>query len=215
MGVSKKAVGAQTRAKIMGAALEAFCEEGYSGASISKIAKIASVLPGSIYWIFDSKEDLFAEVLETASTEWRESLTHGRVFPPTTAKEFADLYRNIAHLKGRTPRFIQLIFVVAAEASARTERTLQVVQEVRSFWRERAEQAIVNDIIGEDNEASRELAKRIAAISLNLADGVYISAQVEGGAADFARMMPRMAEVLERELTFGIAGLKSGNRLSR
>lgn len=207
---SKKVVGAQTRAKTMSAALDIFCEEGYSGASMSKIAKAASVLPGSIYWMFESKEDLFAEVLKDASEVWRESLTQGQSFPPKTVEEFGDLYRNVSKLKNRTPRFIRLIFVVAAEASARTERTLEVVREVRSFWRKRAEQAIVNDIIGEDTEAGREVARRISALSLNLADGVYISAQVEGHAFDLSQLMPGIADVLERELRFGIESLNSG-----
>ena len=209
MSEAKKAVGAQTRAKTMAAALEIFCEHGYSGASMSKIAKAASVLPGSIYWMFDSKEDLFAEVLMDASEVWRAMLTADSAFPPNSIEEFGDMYRAVGAHQDRTPRFIRLIFVVAAEAGARTERTLAVVQEVRRFWRDRAEQAIVENIVGEDTPASRKMAQEIAALSLHLADGAYISAQVENDVASLKRLMPMIGAVLERELSQGIAKLQS------
>lgn len=209
MSEARKTVGVQTKAKTMAAALDVFCEQGYSGASMSKIAKSASVLPGSIYWMFDSKEDLFAEVLKDASEVWRDTLTANSAFPPTTVEEFGEMYRSVAERQEKTPRFIRLIFVVAAEASARTDRTLAVVRDVRKFWRDRAEQAIVENIIGEDTLASRKIARDIASLGLHLADGVYVAAQVESDEDSIRRLMPVIAEVLERELRHRIEQLKS------
>jgi len=51
-----------TRERILAAARALFAEQGYTAASISKIAKKAEVLPGSLYWAFESKEKLFAAI---------------------------------------------------------------------------------------------------------------------------------------------------------
>lgn len=208
MAKAKKAIGAETRAKTMAAALDIFCEEGYSGASMSKIAKAASVLPGSIYWMFDSKEDLFAEVFKHASEKWRESLSEHSSFPPKTIEGLGQLYRDVGEHQNRVPSFIQLIFVVASEASARTERTLAVVSDVRDFWRSRLASAIIENIFCEDTTRARTLAEHIANLSLSLSDAVYISAQIDDDERALSKGFFVVADVLERELRHGLAELK-------
>lgn len=209
MGEARRAGGAETRAKTMAAALDIFCEHGYSGASMSKIAKAASVLPGSIYWMFDSKEDLFAEVFKHASEEWRGSLSQGSSFPPETIEGLGQLYRDVGERQMRVPKFIQLIFVVASEASARTERTLAVVSNVRKFWRSRLEVAIIENILGEDTAHARALAQHISNLSLSLADAIYISAQIEDDERAIYKGFFVAADVLERELRHGLTEFKS------
>ena len=56
------------REQILFAAREVFANQGYSKASIKKIAAQASLnSPALIYWYFDNKADLFAAVLSEAS----------------------------------------------------------------------------------------------------------------------------------------------------
>lgn len=207
MSEAKRATGIKTRAKVIKAASEIFCEEGYSGASMSKIAKSASVLAGSIYWLFESKEHLFAEVLKEASREWLKLLSGGSTAAPANVEEFRQLYLNVVKRSDSTPQFIQLIFVVASENSARTEKTLKVVRDVRRFWRRRAEKMIIENVIQQDTQASRLLAKRIASLSLYLIDGVYISLQFEGGRDKYSTLMSDVSEVLMSELNSGIEKL--------
>jgi len=53
---------ARTRRRILDAAAEVFSEQGY-GARLSDIADRAGMKTGSLYYHFDSREDLVAEVL--------------------------------------------------------------------------------------------------------------------------------------------------------
>ncbi len=54
----------QTRETILAAAAQFFCNEGYNAATMRKIAKVANLEAGSIYYHFSSKEDILGEVLE-------------------------------------------------------------------------------------------------------------------------------------------------------
>ncbi len=60
--VVRKTKSARTRRRILDAAAEVFSEQGY-GARLSDIATRAGMKAGSLYYHFDSREDLVAEVL--------------------------------------------------------------------------------------------------------------------------------------------------------
>ncbi|MCK8823592.1 TetR/AcrR family transcriptional regulator [Fuchsiella alkaliacetigena] len=48
---------------VMQAALELFSEQGYHETSVSEIAQRAEVAKGTVYWYFESKEQLFQEIM--------------------------------------------------------------------------------------------------------------------------------------------------------
>lgn len=56
--------GAETRQKILAAAMELFVFNGYERTGLAQIAKKADVLPGSLYHFFPTKEDLLRATLE-------------------------------------------------------------------------------------------------------------------------------------------------------
>ncbi len=55
---------ARTRKKILEAAAKLFREQGYSGTSLRQIAKRARIEAASVYYYFQSKEEILDEVLE-------------------------------------------------------------------------------------------------------------------------------------------------------
>lgn len=59
-----KAIREEKKAQIRNAGLELFAQEGYHGASISKIAKKAGISKGLLYNYFESKEDVVRDILE-------------------------------------------------------------------------------------------------------------------------------------------------------
>jgi len=63
-----------TRTKIMDEAIKLFAEKGFSDTSISKIAKSAEVGKGTIYWHFDSKEDLFLSIIKENGKQYFEKV---------------------------------------------------------------------------------------------------------------------------------------------
>ncbi|SDX25813.1 TetR/AcrR family transcriptional regulator [Paenibacillus sp. CF384] len=63
-----------TANRLKQAALTLFADSGYEGVSLSEIAKSVGIKTPSIYAHFDSKEQLFIELLEDAIREEREKL---------------------------------------------------------------------------------------------------------------------------------------------
>ena len=61
--MSGKENGQESRQKILGAALDVFYEAGFDGARMDRIAKRAGVNQALIYYYFQSKEGLFAELI--------------------------------------------------------------------------------------------------------------------------------------------------------
>src|SRR6266550_6297885 len=58
---------AETRERIVSAALDQLAEGGYASASVQAVAARAGVATGTVYRHFPSKADLFAEVFRQAS----------------------------------------------------------------------------------------------------------------------------------------------------
>jgi|AntRauTorcE11897_2_1112592.scaffolds.fasta_scaffold04599_2 AcrR family transcriptional regulator len=63
-----------TRTNIMVEAIKLFAKKGFSDTSISQIAKSAEVGKGTIYWHFDSKEDLFLSIIKENGKEYFEKV---------------------------------------------------------------------------------------------------------------------------------------------
>src|SRR5512134_816178 len=65
----QKAVGAHKRALILEAARHVFQAEGLERASLRAIAAQAGYAPAALYFHFDSKEAIYAEVLQASLAE--------------------------------------------------------------------------------------------------------------------------------------------------
>lgn len=63
--------GDETRRRIIDAARLIAAERGYRGTTLAMIQKAAGVHPGSLYWLFDDKDALFAALVESAYAETR------------------------------------------------------------------------------------------------------------------------------------------------
>lgn len=55
---------ADTRDRLIDAALELFVYQGYAATGLAQVARKAQVLPGSLYYFFPTKEDLLLATLE-------------------------------------------------------------------------------------------------------------------------------------------------------
>ena len=80
--------GVSTRQAIYEAALDAFSENGYAGASLRDIARRVGIEVASLYNHIDSKEELLFRIIENTSIEMLEEL-HGAVdeAPPDDPRE--------------------------------------------------------------------------------------------------------------------------------
>lgn len=67
-----KGTGEKTKELIVEKAKMIFEQKGYAGTSMEDIRKLSEVSKGSIYYHFESKEDLFLYTVEKTSEIWRE-----------------------------------------------------------------------------------------------------------------------------------------------
>lgn len=74
-----------TRRRILDAAAAALSDHGYAGARLSDIAERASVRPPAIYYYYDSRDALIAEVLGMGQHLVREHVAAALALLPSTA----------------------------------------------------------------------------------------------------------------------------------
>lgn len=67
--------GRRTRAKLLGAAERVFGEQGFERASIVEITRAAGVAQGTFYVYFESKQSVYAQLVDTLGTTLRRRLS--------------------------------------------------------------------------------------------------------------------------------------------
>jgi AcrR family transcriptional regulator len=68
--------GKERRAQLLHYATTRFAQDGYHPTSVADIVDGLGVGKGVFYWYFDSKEELFIEILRTAQNDMRRSQQH-------------------------------------------------------------------------------------------------------------------------------------------
>jgi len=106
---------AETHARVLAAAEQAFAEAGYAGATVAGIAERAGVSTGNVYRYFESKDALFYEVLPDS-------------FPATFLRLVRKRVRALARSADLT----------ALDASARNE-----AEELLRFWIEHRRRVVI------------------------------------------------------------------------
>lgn len=64
----------QRRDQILAAAKRVFAKKGFPQATIGEVAKAAGLAYGSVYWYFDSKDELFQALMRREEAELREHI---------------------------------------------------------------------------------------------------------------------------------------------
>ena len=112
---------AATRAALLEAAAHVFAADGYEAAGVDRIAALAGVSKGAVYWNFDGKEDLYfalfeervdpridalSELTRTASAEQSTALEISQTFHQLVAREreLVLLAQEQATLAARDPK---------------------------------------------------------------------------------------------------------------
>lgn len=125
------------RDQIIFAAREVFACQGYSKASIKKIAAQAELnSPALIYWYFDNKADLFAAVLSEASLLLHEISSNSQLgdMPPQEALEFLAKRFIDTFECPSNKRIFRILISESSNNSEVSERFAQaVISPVRDF----------------------------------------------------------------------------------
>jgi AcrR family transcriptional regulator len=103
----RRSAAADTRRRILAVALELFSTRGYAGTSIRDIAEAMGMTKASLYYHFESKEQILEAVTEPIRAEMNLMLRMA-AGPPRPAAE--QLLTQLAEILSRHARLIEIVF---------------------------------------------------------------------------------------------------------
>ena len=132
------------RSEILQAAREIFMQKGYSGTTISAIAKAAELATGTIYLYFESKDALYVELLTEGYTllvDYLERGVNSSDDPKQAAEATIDAFFDFA--SDHKPYFDILFFVLQLEQATDWERSFPEAQAKRlTGWETKARNTV-------------------------------------------------------------------------
>lgn len=112
--------GERTRQAIMDAAREIILEQGYTAASMRKIAATAGITPAAIYNHFPGKEALFSAILEEAVPFGEMSRFLGEVRATSAEELLSAAFRGIVAIIEAHEDYVRLALIDAQERDGAT-----------------------------------------------------------------------------------------------
>ncbi|BFM15058.1 hypothetical protein R50073_12410 [Maricurvus nonylphenolicus] len=193
-----------TRDKILSAAEELFAQNGYAATSISKIAKKAGVLSGSIYWIFDSKDAIFSAVLINSSEQWKQRVDRSGIFYPAVPHDYDELEEMVTkslYVLKDSPTFVKLIHVAVVEDKTENAEVRDALKSLRSGWIQDTDKNLVAMFTQLPEKQVRAIARRYGRLLIGIADGIFMRNAIEATKSGHKEMCATAAKSI-------VAGIK-------
>ena len=169
----------RSRDRIMAAASELAKERGVSGATIARVCERSGLPVSSVYWYFEDKDHLFAEVIRTSFATWLVSVPRWDV---TTDTSIASGVRRVLGQSTRTfaemPAFLRIGMQVLLETGDQHEKTRQAYVDVREQTR-RMMTAWMSALLPADVDPGT--AEDLASLVIAVSDGMVVGSQVYPG----------------------------------
>lgn len=164
------------RQRILDATLEVAKEFGYQGTTIPRVSQRAELPTGSVYWHFESKDILFASLMDQ-SRQWLETFHQKRRPLPgeTTRQHIERIYCNAPATESlATQDFWRLGMILSVDQSVREQISRQrfldlrkaVVEEYASWYR--------TTLPAEIQQQCPDRVEKLAKFTLICADGNLI-----------------------------------------
>jgi AcrR family transcriptional regulator len=135
--MSRQQRGEETRAQLIQAAAQAFAEQGYDATSVAEICRRAGVSKGAFYHHFDSKQDLFLDLLDfwlRGLVKQLEVARLGASTMPGGLIRMAEEARIVFEMAGQyVPIFLEF-FAQARRDPEILDRTVEPYRTYRSFF---------------------------------------------------------------------------------
>jgi AcrR family transcriptional regulator len=124
---------AQTRAALLEAAARVFVGRGFAGASVEAISSEAGYSRGAFYSNFESKEQLFAELLQQRVYERYSAMAEDAKAPRGERPDMREVGRQLAAIQGaREGRWLFRLWLELLAHAGRDERFREIAG---AFWR--------------------------------------------------------------------------------
>lgn len=187
--------GREARRRILQAAFEIASERGYDGTTLALVTARAGLRPGSVYWQFDSKDTILAEVLEVSYEQWRADMDSAaaaweRTAPDAAALESHDPGQRAAAATARLrhmlaegllakPQFWTLGLMLAFERHLTETTARQRFRQIRAVTVSQLEQRFTAALPDRVAAADPGLARTLAQLTMIWSDGLLICSQTD------------------------------------
>ncbi|MCA1855586.1 TetR/AcrR family transcriptional regulator [Massilia oculi] len=206
---------AASRERILDAAFEVIRDEGYSGATMAKVAKKAELPVGSVYWHFENKDLLLAALIETSYARW-----HSQVASSLQPLEGEGFGEHIARLFGTVDAarqydaadFWRLGVILSVEKSVREQVARERFLRIRQLQRAEFAAWWSKTLPGEVLAADPGLPDRLSGFTLALQDGNAIAGASGEAIQAFRPMLASSLLHLVQEATAGLAAAPARKR---
>jgi AcrR family transcriptional regulator len=111
----------ERRQQILEAALAVFSERGFHGANVSDVAAAAGVSQGTIYWYFDSKEELLTAAILSYFMQFEQDTLAGLGGHETAAGKLRALGQSMTQLAQEIQGLFTLFLEYWASSARREE----------------------------------------------------------------------------------------------
>ncbi|HBZ72443.1 MAG TPA: TetR/AcrR family transcriptional regulator [Deltaproteobacteria bacterium] len=190
-----RAHGEESRERILDAATQIAGERGYDGTSVALVSERSGLPASSIYWHFESKDQLIAAVIERSFHRWLERM-HAWV-PPREGESQEELFeaaiRRTAAALTEAPDFLRLGLMLALERRPQEATARRMFLQVR----ERAYKGMVASyeafFAGALDAAD---VRALATLTMAAADGLFIAQEVDPAGVDLDDAFQLLAEAL-------------------
>ncbi len=184
------------RRRIIDAAAQCFRMEGFHGASIARIAKLAEMSPGHLYHYFPTKDQIVEAIVEEEESELGEFINaldgkkgQGDFLTTISAQIEAMIERSLQ------PQYLCLMLEISAEA-ARNPKIAQVLQQSDQRVAERFAQMAreLGGVAAAQCEDEAEFRARLEILPVLFAGLAQRS--IHNGALDRAQMVRLVKDIL-------------------
>jgi AcrR family transcriptional regulator len=188
-----------SRTRLLIAAEDIAAERGYRGTTISRICKQAGLPASSVYWHFEDKSDLMAEVVQHSWDEW---LTNQPGWEdPAAGQSWPDALRHLLIVSVQSlvqaPSFMRIGHMLALEHSTEDVPARTAFIAIREGIEGRIALWFQRNLPPSSAQAQPELPALLARSLIAFTDGFFISSQIDDTQASSARFVEFLVDVLE------------------
>lgn len=167
--------GSASRERILQAAADLARERGVDGATIAKVCARSGLPVSSVYWHFDDKDSLFAEVIRSSFARWTVSVPRWEVTRGTTLDGgLRRVLLGSARTFAEVPDFIRVGMQVVLDTGDQHSLTRTAYMEVRDQV-SRAVAAWLREMLPDVDPVA---AGDVAALVVAFSDGMVVSSLV-------------------------------------
>ncbi|WP_345068286.1 TetR/AcrR family transcriptional regulator [Leifsonia kafniensis] len=175
----KQKQGAESREKILDAAVGLIFERGYSGTTISALCKRSGLLVSSVYHHFGSKDGVLAAVVKRESERFFTELPRWDDFPgEDVVLRFRSFMEAVGSAIHEDPKFFRILVTLSMEPADISDETIDSIRRVREGGRHYLDESI--SAMVEAVHSSHDPVE-ISSFCLAVLEGSAIGRRIEPG----------------------------------